>query len=160
MSHVKQLTLQAKGHKNVSECWCFQVSFIDFSMCYCGLTPARYITSGVPTAIISPDGIRTELTIDANNHLTQITYPDGNYYGFECTPDGLMTAKIDPDGNRFEHDFDSFGRLTNADDEESGHWNYTRTATVLFIDRRQDCSRVAFDFTVFLNFKILSLCHV
>ena len=30
MSHVKQLTLQAKGHKNVSECWCFQVSFIDF----------------------------------------------------------------------------------------------------------------------------------
>jgi sugar lactone lactonase YvrE len=31
---------------------------------------------GVPTAIVSPDGLRTGLTVDANNHLTRITYPD------------------------------------------------------------------------------------
>jgi RHS repeat-associated protein len=84
--------------------------------------------SGVPTAITSPDGITTTLTIDGNNHLTRITYPDGSYYGFEYTADGLLTAKIEPKGNRFEHVFDSIGRLTDATDQEDGHWNYTRTA--------------------------------
>jgi len=83
--------------------------------------------SGVPTAIISPDGITTNLIIDANNHLTRITYPDSSYYGFEYTPDALLTAKIEPEGNRFEHVFDSVGRLTDATDGEGGHWNYTRT---------------------------------
>ncbi|NQT69847.1 MAG: tandem-95 repeat protein [Desulfobacteraceae bacterium] len=31
-------------------------------------------TFGTPTAIISPDGLTTSLTIDGNNHLTHITY--------------------------------------------------------------------------------------
>jgi len=84
--------------------------------------------SGVPTAITSPDGITTTLTIDANNHLTRITYPDGSYYGFEYTADGLMTAKIEPEENRYEHVFNSIGRLTDATDQEGGHWNYARTA--------------------------------
>jgi len=84
--------------------------------------------SGVPTTIISPDGIRTDLIIDANNLLTQITHPDGSYYSFEYTPDGLMTAEIEPEGNRFEHDFDANGRLTNVNDDEEGQWNYSRTA--------------------------------
>jgi RHS repeat-associated protein len=84
--------------------------------------------SGVPTAITSPDGITTTLTIDANNQLTRIAYPDGSYYGFEYTTDGLLTAKIEPEGNRFEHVFNSIGRLTDAFDQEGGHWTYTRTA--------------------------------
>ena len=30
------------------------------------------------------------LTIDlGENHLTRVTYPDGGYYGFEYTTDGL-----------------------------------------------------------------------
>ncbi len=57
--------------------------------------------AGLPTAIISPDGIRTTLSIDSNNHLTRISYPDGSFYSFEYTADGLMTAKIEPEGNRF-----------------------------------------------------------
>ena len=56
-----------------------------------------------------------------------MTYPDGGYYGFEYTTDGLLTAKIEPEGNRFEHVFDSRGRLTDSMDDEGGHWNYTRT---------------------------------
>ncbi len=84
--------------------------------------------SGVPTAITSPDGITTSLTIDADNHLTRITYPDGSYYGFEYTTDGLLTAKIEPEENRFEHVFDSIGKLTHATDQEGGNWQYSRTA--------------------------------
>jgi len=83
---------------------------------------------GVPTAVISPEGITTTLIIDANNHLTRITYPDGAYYSFEYTSDGLMTAKIEPEGNCFDHVFDSKGRLTDATDEEGGHWHFSRIA--------------------------------
>jgi len=82
--------------------------------------------NGVATAVISPDGIRTDLTIDANNHLTRINYADGSYYVFEYTTDGLMTLEVEPQGNRFEHVFDEKGRLTDVTDEEDGHWSYTR----------------------------------
>ncbi len=84
--------------------------------------------SGVPTSITSPDGITTNLTIDADNHLTKVTYPDGSFYDFEYTPDGLITAKIEPEGNRFEHVFDANGRLLVARDKEGGHWQYSRAA--------------------------------
>jgi len=83
--------------------------------------------NGIPTSIVSPDGLTTSLTIDANNHLTRITYPDDSFYSFEYTSNGLMTAEVEPKGNRFEHVFDSSGRLTDATDEEGGHWNYQRT---------------------------------
>jgi len=83
-------------------------------------------SSGLPIAIISPDGITTGLTIDANNHLTRVTYPDNSFYSFEYTPDGLMTAKIEPEANGFEHKFDCSGRLTDARNDEEGHWQFTR----------------------------------
>ena len=84
-------------------------------------------SSGLPIAIISPDGIRTGLTIDTNNHLTRVSYPDGSFYSFEYTSDGLMTAKIEPEANRFEHQLDSLGRLTDATDNEGGHWQFARS---------------------------------
>ena len=83
--------------------------------------------NGVPTAIISPDGITVILNIDSSNHLTRITYPDNSYYAFEYTADGLLTAKVEPEGNRFEHAFDSIGRLTETTDEEGGRWQFTRS---------------------------------
>jgi len=83
--------------------------------------------SGMPIAIISPDGITTGLTIDSNNHLTRITYPDNSFYSFKYTLDGLMTAKIEPEANGFEHEFDASGRLTNATDGEEGHWQFARS---------------------------------
>jgi RHS repeat-associated protein len=86
--------------------------------------------SAIPTSIISPDGITTTLTIDTNNYLKRITYPDGNFYSFEFTPDGLMSAKIEPKGNRFEHIFDSIGRLTEVTDQEGGHWQFSRQVDV------------------------------
>ena len=86
--------------------------------------------TGAPSAIISPDGIRTELAIDENNHLTRVTYADGSYYDFEYTLDGLMLVETEPTGNRFEHVFDDKGRLTEVLDEEGGHWTYTRAIDV------------------------------
>jgi RHS repeat-associated protein len=86
--------------------------------------------SAIPTSIISPDGITTTLTIDTNNYLKRITYPDGYFYSFEYTPVGLMSAKIEPKGNRFEHFHDSIGRLTEVTDQEGGHWQFSRQVDV------------------------------
>jgi len=85
--------------------------------------------NGIPTAIVSPDGITTNLTIDANNHLTRITYPDGSFYRFEYNTDGLATAKIQPEGNRFDHVFDANGRIIDFTDEEGGHWQFSRSVS-------------------------------
>ena len=84
--------------------------------------------NGVPTAIVSPDGITTTLTIDGDNHLTRITYPDGGHYDFEYSPGGLMTLELEPRGNRFAHIFDAVGRLAEFRDEEAGRWTYNVTA--------------------------------
>jgi RHS repeat-associated protein len=82
--------------------------------------------SGIPVSIISPDGITTGLSIDQNNHLNRITYPDGSYYEFEYDPAGMMTNKIEPEGNRFGHQFDANGRLVLVTDEEGGNWTYSK----------------------------------
>ena len=82
--------------------------------------------SGIPTTIISPDNIRTELTIDTDNFLTHITYPDGNYYSFEYSLEGLMTAEIEPNGNRFIHNFTPDNKIADVIDEEGWHTSYEK----------------------------------
>ena len=85
-------------------------------------------SAGRPFAVVSPDGLRTTLTVNGQNHLTRVSYPDGSAYGFEYTAKGLLTAKIDPAGNRFEHLFDSAGRLQSASDQEQGYWQFAQSA--------------------------------
>ncbi len=80
---------------------------------------------GVPTAIISPDGLKTSLYIDAYNHLTRVTNPDGSDYAFEYTQDGLLTAKTDPNGHLYTHTYDATGRVVRVADQEGGLWQYT-----------------------------------
>jgi RHS repeat-associated protein len=82
---------------------------------------------GVPTAIISPDGLRTKLTIDEHNQLKELTYPDGNAFTFEyLNNDGLLTAKNEANGNRIEHFFDDTGRVHKTTNQENGVWQFAR----------------------------------
>ncbi len=88
-------------------------------------------TDGTPIAITSPDGMRTELTIDYNSQLTHLTYPDGTAHHFEYTNnDGLITAKNEPNGNRFEHFFDENGRVYATNNLEGGSWLFSRTKNI------------------------------
>jgi RHS repeat-associated protein len=80
----------------------------------------------VPTALVSPNGHRTVLTIDSNNRLQQITYPDGGTYSFDYDPDGMLTVKTDPNGNRVNYRYSSTGKLGRITDEEGGSTVYTR----------------------------------
>ncbi|MCI5157889.1 MAG: hypothetical protein D3906_05505, partial [Candidatus Electrothrix sp. AUS1_2] len=90
------------------------------------VTTIERLADGTPFAIISPDGLRTELHINADNQLTQVVYPDNSAYNFSYTPDGLMTVETEPNGNRFEHHFDENGRIVEVLDEEGGDWQYSR----------------------------------
>ena len=82
---------------------------------------------GVPAAIVSPDGLRTELKVDNYNQLNEIRYPDNSAFVFEYqNNDGLLTAKNEPNGNRFEHDFDEKGRVVQTSDQEGGIWQFSR----------------------------------
>ncbi|MCI5183889.1 MAG: hypothetical protein D3921_15455, partial [Candidatus Electrothrix sp. AW1] len=82
--------------------------------------------NGTPTAIVSPDGLRTELHINTDKQLTQIVYPDSSSYNFTYTADDLMTVETEPNGNRFEHHFDANGKIVEVLDEEGGQWQYSR----------------------------------
>jgi YD repeat-containing protein len=57
--------------------------------------------NGVPAAIISPDGLRTVLTVDGNGQLTHITCPgsSGSFVFEYAHNDGLLTKKTEPEGN-------------------------------------------------------------
>lgn len=83
---------------------------------------------GVPTAVVSPDGLVTWLTIDANRHLTKVTYPDSSFYEFAYTSDGLMTDVWDPNGNHFTHGYDALGGLTDVGDPDGGRWSYSQAS--------------------------------
>jgi len=90
------------------------------------VTTIERLADGTPTAIISPDGLRTELHINADNHLTQVSYPDNSAYNFTYSPDGLMTLEEEPNGNLFEHIFDENGHIIEVRDQEGGNWQYSR----------------------------------
>jgi RHS repeat-associated protein len=81
---------------------------------------------GVPTAIVSPDGLRTGLSINGSNQLTGIIYPDGSVTAFNYTLDSLELRKVQPAGNTFGHAYDGQGRLTDYTDDEGGHWQLTQ----------------------------------
>ncbi|MCI5190579.1 MAG: hypothetical protein D3905_12505, partial [Candidatus Electrothrix sp. AS4_5] len=90
------------------------------------ITTIERSADGIPTAIVSPDGLSTELHINADKQLTKITYPDNTAYSFTYTADDLMTVETEPNGNRFEHNFDKNGKIVEVLDEEGGQWQYSR----------------------------------
>ena len=79
---------------------------------------------GLPVAVVSQDGLRTDLTIGEDNHLTRIAFSDGNHYDFTYSDGGLMEIETDPGGNRFIHGFSYSDKLTDVKDENNGHWKY------------------------------------
>lgn len=84
--------------------------------------------SGNPTAIISPYGHRTELTIDDAGNLTNIQFEDSTDYSFAYTSKGLMTSKTDPRSLISTHVFDDYGRVIRTEDPENGIWILERNA--------------------------------
>jgi RHS repeat-associated protein len=83
---------------------------------------------GTPTGIVSPNGLQTGLTSDANGYLIQVTLPGGAPFAYQYDPAGLLTRETDPKGNVFGHEYDETGRLIEATDEEGGQWHFSKEA--------------------------------
>lgn len=82
---------------------------------------------GTPTGIRSPDGVVTQLSVDENNHLARVTYPDASHYDFGYTADGLMTDEFRPAGGHSRREFDANGLITTSSDPEGGMWSFSTT---------------------------------
>jgi len=83
-------------------------------------------SAGNPTAIISPYGHRTGLSIDSEGNLTNIDFEDGTGYSFGYTSTGLMTSMTNPRGLTSTHAFDNSGRVISTEDPEHGIWTLDR----------------------------------
>lgn len=81
---------------------------------------------GAVERIVSPDGYETALTVDGENNLTEVLYPNGGSYRFSYI-DELLTWQSDPNGNEFNRVYDSSGRIQSVFDPEGGSWEYFKS---------------------------------
>ena len=78
--------------------------------------------TGAPTAIVSPDGQRTDLLVDAFGWLQGVQNPALETYKFKNTIDGLLEELEPPDGSpRKTVTYDALGRLERVTDREGGY---------------------------------------
>lgn len=68
-------------------------------------------TGAVVTAIVGPDGHRTELGYDANGFLDELTNPAGERVTLVTSSQGLLQSMTDPRGGVYAFTYDSLGRL-------------------------------------------------
>jgi YD repeat-containing protein len=73
---------------------------------------------GVPTAIVSPYGVRTELTLDADGFLERVVDAAGQAVAFEYGNGGLLSAMVDARGGRHEYGYE--GNRLVSDRDPSG----------------------------------------
>jgi RHS repeat-associated protein len=80
-----------------------------------------------PTAIVSPYGQRTTLSIDGSGYLSAIQNPAGEVRGFGYDANGLMATHTDPRGfvHRFFHD--GVGRLARDENPAGGFKTLARS---------------------------------
>jgi RHS repeat-associated protein len=91
------------------------------------LTTIQRGGGGVPTAIVSPYGESTALTIDGNGRLSKVTNPAGESLTLAYTSSGLLQSVTDPRQNlasRFV--YDSLGRITTEQNALGGSQAFTR----------------------------------
>lgn len=83
-----------------------------------GQTTIERTAEGAPTAIVAPQGERTELELEGG-HLSAVRSP-GRALSLAHTPGGLLTDLQSPSGAAYHFDYDSGGRLVRAADPEGG----------------------------------------
>ncbi len=69
-------------------------------------------SDGSPTAIVSPYGHRTRLSVNERGFLTQVTDPGGGIYALTTSETGLLTGWTSPEGRSHRFEYDDLGRLT------------------------------------------------
>ncbi|MBF0440234.1 MAG: hypothetical protein HQL93_14115, partial [Magnetococcales bacterium] len=83
-------------------------------------------TGRVPTAIVAPDGQRTNLTVDANGYLASVTNPASETHAMQYTTEGLMTTFRTPRNFATTMSYDNLGRLVREDNPAGGFWELSK----------------------------------
>lgn len=83
--------------------------------------------AGRPTAILAPQGLRTDLELNPQGRLARLTLPGERSYRFEYDAHGLLTRVTDPRGLSSAYAYDADGRLTRAEDPAGGVRAFSRT---------------------------------
>ncbi|MCF6324308.1 MAG: putative Ig domain-containing protein [Gammaproteobacteria bacterium] len=83
----------------------------------------------IPTAIVSPDGQRTGLTLDLNGYLASVTDPLLESYQMQYTPSGLMTVYHDRNNHQADYTYDTEGRLIQDLNPAGGGWQLDHFTT-------------------------------
>lgn len=90
----------------------------------------RIERSGVtPIAIVSPDGHRTTLSINADGWLSELRDPANNTHSMVYTEDGLLISYTNPRGQSDLFEYDINGRLTRNISPNGGGWQLARIRT-------------------------------
>jgi RHS repeat-associated protein len=84
-------------------------------------------SSEQPTAIISPYGQTTTLSVDSNGFLNKVTDPLGKSQTFVNASTGLLNSRTDANGSTFTYQYDSNGGLAKDADSLGGFTELTRT---------------------------------
>jgi RHS repeat-associated protein len=91
------------------------------------LTTIQRNASEQPTAIVSPFGQTTTLTVDGQGFLSKVTDPLGNSVLLVNSVNGLLTSRTDANGNIFNYTYDAAGRLSKDADPLGGFVMLART---------------------------------
>lgn len=84
---------------------------------------------GSPTAIVSPDGHRTLLSINTDGWLNELRDPANNTHRMAYTEAGLMVSYTNPRGEHDRFEYDINGRLTRNITPNGGGWQLGRSRT-------------------------------
>lgn len=84
-------------------------------------------TGSNPSAIVSPKGQRTEVSLDSNGYLSSIILPSLDSYVITNDNNGLIINITNPRNHSNALSYDVLGRLSSDVDPVGGGWTLTRT---------------------------------
>ncbi|TGG89401.1 hypothetical protein E4656_19895 [Natronospirillum operosum] len=91
------------------------------------ITQIERTSDGTATAIVAPEGQRTDLTLDHNGHLIGLSNPASERWSMEYTSDGLLTRFETPNNHANRFQYDENGRLISDEAPDGGGWSIERT---------------------------------
>ncbi|PZS04571.1 MAG: hypothetical protein DLM69_01740 [Candidatus Chloroheliales bacterium] len=92
------------------------------------VTTIQRDSAGNPTAIVSPFGIRSSLSVGSDHYLASFANPAGETYHFTYGPGGLLTGMTTPAGGLYQMSYDGDGRLLSERDPGGGLKQLTRAS--------------------------------
>jgi RHS repeat-associated protein len=93
------------------------------------VTSVERDAKGDATAIVAPNGDRTELTLDEGGYLASVANPAGETVRltYDANGGGLLQSLTDPKNNTTRFSYDGLGRLTKDEDPAGGFKELSRT---------------------------------